>query len=197
MSDQNHTDYSCFQRALWWAKHHGYQMPAIEQAMFDGADAEPFRASLRMWATGLVQSHEFAKAMFGTDLVAPEHGRSFQAIKLWAKQVAVEHLGKIVKVDSERPYVELYTPPDVSFTYDAPKAPAELVDVERTTIQLRKIAAAIPIRTHELQDVDIIGGMPAWQYHLQQMVIADNPFLYLNEYLDKEMNRPHRADWRA
>ncbi len=181
MNPQNNSDYKALIRAIAWAKAHGYKVPPLEEAVFYD-DGSGLRESLRRWAMGLLYEHDFAKAIFGNDLVNEHEGYSYGAIRMWAKQVAVEHMGKIIKVNGDRPYLEVVTYPEVEYSFDEP--PASVVNAERTVIELRNMAASVPFMTHEIQDIDVVAGIPAWKWHLQQMIVSDNPFVYLNDYID-------------
>lgn len=63
--DESYRDYESLRLAIEWAKSNGYLLPRLEQEVFLNEQSESLRSSLRLWAVGLVMSHEFAKTVFG------------------------------------------------------------------------------------------------------------------------------------
>lgn len=189
MSNENHTDYSCLSRALWWAEKKGYHMPPLERAVFDGAGSERLQGSLRRWANGLLFDHDFARAVFGDEEV-DQYGQSVIGIRVWARQVAVEmEDGKIMMAQPDRRIVSYIKQQDHETLFGRePVDPTAIVNnAEIVEIELKNIYAQIPLTTHRLQDIDIIGAQVSWKWHLQEMIISDNPFLYMDKYIDSQV----------
>lgn len=180
-------EYAALTIAIWWAKEHkGYNLNVIDQLMVKSAGAEKFEGSLRLWANGLIFDHDFAKAIFGQELYDYKgSATNFYAIRLWCKQVAFEIFGKVHRVDRERREYAFIKPVDLSLEDMTAKAPADIVGVEQVVMQLKDMAGSISFTTHELSEVDVMGGIPAWQWHLREMIVADNPYKYLLDYINK------------
>lgn len=190
MSSEQHTDYSCLSRALWWAKKNGYKMPPLEQAVFDTNGAEPLRQSLRRWAQGMLFDHDFAKAVFGYEEV-DEWGQNFYAIRMEAIQVAVEHEGELFKVQPDRPNIVMLKQPVLEPYYkitDSNFADTTIEYPEKVVYEIKKMVGQIPFKTHRLTKLDVV-GIPAWQYHIKQMAISENPFVYINDYIDEALQK--------
>lgn len=183
------SDNECISRAIWWAEKHGYELPPIEEAMFKGKDADPLRASLKLWACGLLMSQDFAKAIFGEEEV-DEYGQSVVGIQVWAKQVAVEHNGKLYDVPYDQYEMAFYKMPLVDMWDKEQAVPTTLVKPEITRIKLENLYGTIPAQTHRIHGVRVLGAIPAWQWHLQKMVICSNPFDYVDKYIEKAMAKP-------
>lgn len=124
----------------------------------------------------LIFNHEFAKALWGNDVVTKD-AVGFGIIKIWAEQVAYEFEGRLHAANGKRQMAFLKYPDNMLVH----RAPNELVEVEKVVMDLKHLAGSIPFRTHKIKEVDVLGGIPTWQYHLQQMVIADDPIKYLGE----------------
>lgn len=128
----------------------------------------------------IIFSDDFAKALWGTDQV-DNNGVSIKTIQYWATQVAVKHLGKLHAVEDNKPVVSIYDMPDVDFS----KPPEELVEGTRTQYRLQKMAGSIPFETHRIKEVNVYAdSLPAYLYHLQQMVIDPDPIGYLERHID-------------
>jgi hypothetical protein len=191
MSSEQYTDYSCLSRALWWAKKNGYKVPPLEQAVFDTNGGEPLRQSLRRWAQGMLFDHDFAKAVFGYEEV-DDYGHDFKALRFWAKQVAIKHMDKLYQVKGDEYQVVMLNQPkvaDILKITDNMPADVTLEAPERVVYGIRNLAASIPFNTHKLQDVEVTGGTPSWQYHIKQMAISENPFVYINDYIDEALQK--------
>jgi len=124
----------------------------------------------------IIFDHDFAKALWGKELT-DKNGYGITAFKIWAKQVAVKHLGKIYVAEPDKPFL--------SFEHSAISkelGDLAIVNSEHVEYKLKDLFASIPFDTHSLQEIDVVGDLvPKWQYHLQQMVIADDPIAYLRE----------------
>lgn len=183
------SDSEVLEDAIWYAEKNGYKTPPLEYEVFTRWKPYGLSHSMRTWAIGLIYSHDFAKAVFGHDLIS-ENGYTFNAIKLWAKQVAVEYQGKLIEVNPDRPDVTFLVLPEIDYDMRSnwvTNAPDELVQPEKVVMDLTKLAGSIPIRTHRIEGADVIGGIPAWQYHLREMAIAEDPFKYLGDYVNKQL----------
>lgn len=160
-------------------------MPALEQAVFDSNDSEPLRASLRRWALGLLFDQEFAKAVFGDEHVDCEDGSSLLWLRLWAKQTHYEVLGKLYEADRSRPYYSFILPQETEM-YDKAKAIAEeVIPTQTITLRLEDMYGSLAVPTHKIQEPRVEGGIPSWQWHIKQMAVADNPFTYISDYIEK------------
>jgi hypothetical protein len=186
MTKQVHSDYESLSLALWLAKKNGYRVPPLEQAIFTSAGAEKLEGSLRRWATGLLFDKEFAIYLFGQKPV-DKNGFDIMAIKIWAKQYAVEFQGRIYEARDRREMTFLEMPEiDFDFTESAVKeAPPEIVECHKVVKRLEDLMITIPFTTHRVEDVAIIGTIPEYEYHLKQMAVADNPFNYVREFVNE------------
>jgi hypothetical protein len=178
-------DLVTLERALLRAEHKGYKIPLLEYLLFVQDRPPSLTTSLKIWAKGLIFSTDFASALFGTERV-DDNGYDMNTISLWAKQVFVEHAGELHAVpDDGRNRISFATLPEIDWDKE-PVTPTELVNGEIVTYDLKKLAAAIPFRTHRVEELEVQGGAPAYIFHLKNMVVCANPFEYLKEYIDKE-----------
>lgn len=178
-------DLVTLERALLRAEHNGYKIPLLEYLLFVQDRPPSLTTSLKIWAKGLIFDAEFAAALFGTERV-DDNGYDMNTISLWAKQVFVEHAGELHAVpDDGRQHISFANMPEIDWDKD-PVTPTELVNGEIVTYDLKKLAAAIPFRTHRVEELEVRGGAPAYMYHLKNMVVCANPFEYLREYIDKK-----------
>jgi hypothetical protein len=125
----------------------------------------------------VIYSKNFAKALWGEEIISSEDGLHFGVIRLWAEQVAYEFEGRIHSLDG-RSHMSFVRYNDDNLIN---RAPTGLVEVEKVTLNLKDIVARIPFHTHKIKEIETEGGIPKWQYHLRQMVIAENPIKYLGE----------------
>lgn len=191
----DYSDYDCLSRALWYAEKNGYQTPALEKAMFDRAGAEPLQGALRRWAIGLIMDQEFAMYVFGENPV-DENGASLVWLELWAKQTHYRIADRLYKIDRDRgkpsefyqvrPGTTMYAEDWAKLLDDANKLAVQLIETERVEMQLEDRYASLAIDTHQIQEPRVGSTLLAWQYHLKEMAISDNPFLYLKEYIDSK-----------
>lgn len=188
MNETNNTDYAHFTQIIKWAKKRGYKMPPLEQAVFDSKGEEPLRASLRRWAQGMLFDHDFAKAVFGEEQV-DEYGQDFYAIHILAVQTAIEHAGKLYNVRPDQRQVVMLEQPMVAHIEELSKVnPADttLEQPKKVVYDIEKLVGQIPFKTHQIKAIEIDGGQPAWQYHIKQMAVSADPFVYICEYIDKQ-----------
>jgi hypothetical protein len=183
-------DFKTIEDALWWAEKRGYTIPPMERLVFEGAHKQGLSNSLRVWGIGVLTTHEFAEAFFGHSPV-DRYGNNLVSLRLWAKQVAVEHEGKLYAADRSRPEVHILknTLPEVEDMTRGDtesRAPAYVTSPESVRIKLEDMYAGIPVLTHSLGDIDVF-GMPAWKYHLQNMVIVENPLDYIREFMAEKI----------
>lgn len=180
------TDFKIFNEAIVFAKERGYTVPPMEWAVLVKGGREFGKTnSMRMWAIGLIYSHDFLKAFFGENLVPREEdNENMMAIGLWAEQVAYEFEGQLYATNRDKPYMSFVRFKETDW---AAKAPTAIIDTEVVTKQLQDLTATIPVRTHKIKKVrvdNITPEYPAWQHGLRQMVEYDNPFLYLKRFMD-------------
>jgi hypothetical protein len=135
-----------------------------------------------VYETGVMYTmfnHEFASALWGEDEV-DDNGASLKTIQYWATQVAVEHLGTLYAVERNEPVVSILDQGPLDF--NAP--PEALTEVKETKYQLEKLTGSIPFNTHRINEVAVHArSLPAYLFHLQQMVIAEDPIKYLGNNL--------------
>lgn len=172
-------------RAFNHASKRGYIAPLLEREILVRHRAAGVSSSMRTWAVGLLFDHDFAKGLFGTHEV-DDNGWSISAIKVWAKQVAVEIEGTLRAVPDNwsRPEISYAVIPEIDIQRYSEEAPMELVEAQTVTRELVRMGASIPFETHSIDRVEIYGTRPAYQYHLQQMALSPNPLTYVKEYLD-------------
>ena len=164
-------------------------MPPLEEAVFDNSGNEPLRESLRRWAQGLLFDHDFAKAVFGYDQV-DEFGQGFYLIRMVAIQTAVEHEGELFKVDPSRPTITMVKTPVLDHAYkisDMTFADTSIEYPDKVTYDLKRMVGQVPFKTHRITEIEVEGGQPSWQYHIKQMAVSENPFLYINDFIDKQI----------
>jgi hypothetical protein len=199
MKSSIQSDFEIFNEAVVFSKKRGYIVPPLEWAVLvkGGRDFGKTN-SMRMWALGLIYSHDFLKAFFGENLIPREEdGDLMMRIGLWAKQVAVEYQNKVYEVpEGRREWVTAHHPPVTYEDIDTwtKRAPAEIVEAHRVVHQLTDMAGSIPVRTHRIKEsrVDNITiELPAWKHGLRQMTEYDNPFLYLKKYMDYIKEHPN------
>lgn len=125
----------------------------------------------------LIFNHEFCKALWGDDAV-DNNGVSLKSIQYWATQVAIKHLGKLHPVKDNTPIISVHDLAEIDFT----KPPDELVEGTVTQYKLERMVGSIPFETHRIKEVNVhADSLPAYLHHLQQMVIAEDPIVYLGE----------------
>lgn len=130
----------------------------------------------------LIFDHDFNKALWGNDEV-DNHGWSVKAIRLWANQVAVKHGETIYDAEPEKRFGAIAVYPEIDWQ-EALEQPDALVNVNKVEYELKRMTASIPFETHRMETLEIESDtQTAWQYHIQQMVIADDPIEYLGSHL--------------
>lgn len=178
-------DFKTFNKAMNWAKNRGYVIPSMEYAVLYKGSAHAYGKSwsMRIWASGLLFDHEFARAFFGDRLMHRTRS-DMGLIKIWAKQFAVEHEGKIYNARPNMPYTTFLEYDDTEWWAD--RSPTEMVEAKQVTKHLKDLVASIPFQTHKIEDVevhDITPGISAYEYHLEKMATDNNPFDYLKRFM--------------
>lgn len=180
------TDFEIFNQAIVFAKERGYTVPPMEWAVLVKGRDFGKTNSLRMWAIGLIYSHDFLKAFFGENLVPREEdNENMMAIGIWAEQVAYEHEGRIYAAQRDKPYMSFVKYDDVEFWAD--KAPTAIIEAQVVTKKLQDLAGSVPVQTHKIKKVrvdNLTPEYPAWKHGLRRMAEYDNPFLYLKSFMD-------------
>lgn len=121
---------------------------------------------------------DFARTVWGNDKV-DSNGFNMTLIEMWARQVAVEHMGRLYAVESQKPIVTFYETPEMK-TLANEYAELAIPDIQRVEYKLEHMSGTIPFRTHRIERIDVVGDVqPAYDYHRQRMVIADDPLQYL------------------
>jgi hypothetical protein len=184
MKTEINEEFKSFNIALSWAKKRGYIIPPMEYAVLYKARDMGKTWSMRVWAQGLLFDEEFARYFFGEKLMYRERF-DMGAIRLWAKQFAVEYQGNYYKAQTDSPFMAFLEYDDLSYWED--KAPTEIVHARKVVRELTRMAASIPFMTHHIEDVqvdDVTPGILAYEYHLEKMATSGNPFRYIQSFMD-------------
>ena len=192
MKTNRNKDLHRFKRALNYAVDNGYVVPPLENEIFFKSSMPfGFSSSMKVWARGLILTKDFARAVFGWEKVSGE-GIELVYIRARAKQVAYEYDGRIYQADRNRPFMSFVKEPHLDFMSSSEGGafdPAQTLDFNVVTKKLEDLFATIPVDTHQLTDLEVEGGIPAYEYHLKQMVTSNNPFAYLDYYVSKKQKK--------
>lgn len=175
------TDQEILQKAISQAVDNGWKYRPIDQ-FGNEVDLELDELPERLSSDSriaLIFHHDFAKAFWGSKPV-DDYGNDMLAIRLYFKQVAVWVLGKLRAVPNDYNALKLLTKEKAPKSEQIePVVPAH----QEITMQLEHKFASIPFTTHRLEELEITGTIPAWQFHLREQVISDNPIGYLRKGL--------------
>lgn len=138
--------------------------------------------SINDWAL----SHEFARAFFG-DHDLDYSGNDLTALMIHFKQVAVEYGDKIYAIsDNGNPKLWITE----RLTEVGNNLPVADYDLKRIEIELKDMYKAIPVKTHKLHSIEWRGVVPAYKWHLSNMVmnlaIGDGIVEYLAKHISPE-----------
>lgn len=133
---------------------------------------------------------DFAKALFGWEQVN-QKGIPLVWLKLYFRQIAVEHLGKTYAVNGETGDMTFLSMKNPLEVLDEARDAGELTtksEINEVTYRLQTIKERIPVNLFRLEDCSL-ESEPAWQYHLRQMVIEKEPLEYLRKWMEEECER--------
>lgn len=126
-------------------------------------------------------NHSFARGLWGATEVNAD-SFDMTGIRLHFKQVAVQLEDRLIAVPPESASAMEYKVPGLPAD---PIQDIDMSEVEKITYELEAIYHVIPLTTHRLLSLDLMGVQPKYHYHLKQMVLADDPLEYaLRHYND-------------
>lgn len=181
-------DMQRFMRAFVYAQKHGYYPPSEYPMVIRQSRQIGKSRAFREWARGLLLSHDFAKAIFGDETVADD-GTGLATLKMWAKQVAVEHEGKLYAAQRGRREMNFAVTPHLEYETMAEHLYSTAPSLQVVTYKLKDLVAQIPLDTHRVAEIELFGGLPAWQWHLKKMVVHDNPFKYVDYHVKNKQKK--------
>jgi len=131
----------------------------------------------------LLYDVEFLKELFGEE-ETNEYGVNIQSICIYFQQFAVEFLGKLYVVNPQAPSMKFCKP---EYPAGLSSEETSMLDIETKEVELKleHLQFLIPFHTYRPSDITVYGTIPAWQFHLQEM-IKTGPALYLVNWLEKQ-----------
>lgn len=172
--------------AMKIAMQNGWKAPSLLKALYmNSLTDETLRGQNVEMVRGMILSHDFAKALWGEEEV-DNNGWEIKTIRAWANQVAVKHAGKLVNVDPKQRYVYLMEVPELLHEYELPEDPTAVVQAHKVEYKLEQMMGQVPFETHRLEPLEVeCTKLPAWKFHLREIVTAPNAIQYLDLMLPR------------
>lgn len=144
---------------------------------FDGIDNAPKLLNHRTQSpiSDILFDTMFAVYLWGSE--ETYNGMPMLGLKMYLKQVAVKVHDRIIAVRNDQKYVRYIERPPLDYNIE----PTELLEVEAIVKKLEDMSYTIPIETHQLTKVSLMGTEPAYVYHMKQMIAAPDINKYLME----------------